>query len=364
MIKGIKEIRGNKGEWSEIYALFKLLGDKQLFEGDAALNKTEGLFYPIIKIIRNESGGNFAYELKDDLVIISGDKEELIKISAQDFVHQASKLLAKIQGSKGAFSIPDVEDFMREAHCQTLRAKSTSKTDIRIVIHDPKINRDAELGFSIKSQLGAKATLLNAGRTTNFIYQVCDLRGDQEAMEEINKIDTRSKIKDRLGEIEKRGGKLKFTTLEHGIFKNNLILIDSFLPDILAEALKTFFTTDLTSMKELTENINENNPLGYDKQSAHAFYEYKIKRFLIDIALGMTPSKVWTGVYDATGGYLVVKSNGDVLCYHVYNRNQLEDYLFNNTKLETAASGKHEFGKIYQEDGLFYFKLNLQIRFL
>jgi hypothetical protein len=46
-------LTGNKGEWSEIYALFKLLGDKNLFAGDADLKKVENLFYPIIKIIRN-----------------------------------------------------------------------------------------------------------------------------------------------------------------------------------------------------------------------------------------------------------------------------------------------------------------------
>jgi len=92
--------------------------------------------------------------------------------------------------------------------------------------------------------------------------------------------------------------------------------------------------------------------------------KYKIKRFLTDVALGMTPSKVWTGIYDATGGYLVVKENGDILCYHIYNRNQFEDYLFCNTKLETASSTRHEFGNIYQENGKFYFKLNLQIRFI
>jgi len=84
---------------------------------------------------------------------------------------------------------------------------------------------------------------------------------------------------------------------------------------------------------------------------------------LTDIALGMTPSKVWSGIYDATGGYLIVKENGDVLCYHIYNRNHFEDYLFNNTKLETASSTRHEFGNLYEKNGQFYFKLNLQIRF-
>lgn len=159
------------------------------------------------------------------------------------------------------------------------------------------------------------------------------------------------------------GGKLSFTTLEHGVFKNNLVLIDSLLPNILADIIKTFFTSDLSAIEELTSNINETNPLNYDTTFAHTFYEYKIKRFLTDVALGMTPSKVWSGIYDATGGYLIVKENGDVLCYHIYNKNQFEDYLFANTKLETASSTRHEFGKIYEEDGQLFFKLNLQIRF-
>jgi len=58
-----------------------------------------------------------------------------------------------------------------------------------------------------------------------------------------------------------------------------------------------------------------------------------------------------------------LKENGDVLCYHIYNRNQFEDYLFANTKLETANSTRHEFGKIFCENEKYYFKLNLQIRF-
>jgi hypothetical protein len=76
------------------------------------------------------------------------------------------------------------------------------------------------------------------------------------------------------------------------------------------------------------------------------------------------PSKVWTGQYDATGGYLIIKENGDVLCYHIYNRNEFENYLFNNTKLDTASSSRHDFGTVYEENGELYFKLNLQIRFI
>jgi len=52
-----------------------------------------------------------------------------------------------------------------------------------------------------------------------------------------------------------------------------------------------------------------------------------------------------------TEGSLIVKENGEVLCYHIYNRNQYEDYLFLNTKLETASSERHDFGKLYQNKG-------------
>jgi HpaII restriction endonuclease len=109
-------LSGNKGEWSEVYALFKLLGDKQLFAGDADLNKVEELFYPIIKIIRNESGGNFEYEIFGDLIIISGDIEEL-RIPVKTFAEQANFLLAKMKSSKGSFEISETEIFMRSIYC-------------------------------------------------------------------------------------------------------------------------------------------------------------------------------------------------------------------------------------------------------
>jgi type II restriction enzyme len=217
-------ITGNKGEWSEIYALFKLLGDKNLFAGDANLNKIEELFYPIIKIIRVENDGNFEYEINGDLVIISGGIEEL-RIPVKTFLLKSADLLAQIKGSTGAFSIPEVETFMKSLNIQTLKAKSTSKTDIRIVIHDQRISQTAELGFSIKSQLGNEATLLNAGKTTNFIYQVINFKPARNEIDSINEIDSKSKIKDRIEDIKSKGGHLKFSNLEQDIFKNNLILI-------------------------------------------------------------------------------------------------------------------------------------------
>ena len=135
------------------------------------------------------------------------------------------------------------------------------------------------------------------------------------------------------------------------------------MPEILSEVMLTYFSTRYSSLIDLTKLIRDRNPLNFDMQHGHKFYEYKVKHFLTDIALGMTGSKVWSGVYDVTGGYLIVKNDGEVLCYHIYNRNQFEDYLFANTKLETPSSTRHEFGTLYEEDGQLNFALNLQIRF-
>ena len=50
-------IKGNKGEWSEIYVLLRLLADGKIYAADSDLNKLEDIYFPIIKIIREEIKG-------------------------------------------------------------------------------------------------------------------------------------------------------------------------------------------------------------------------------------------------------------------------------------------------------------------
>ena len=340
-------ITGNKGEWSEVYTLLKVISDKQLFAGDSNLKKIETLIFPIIKVLRDETNGTFEFSYDNDLVIVKNGEKE-IRVSVLEFQKQAHFLLTKLkEKTNTTFLIPEIENFINSFDSHSLKAKSSVKSDIRIVIHDQRAGTNPELGFSIKSQLGGASTLLNAGKTTNFIFKINNLGLSQNQILEINEIETRSKIKDRIEKITELGGILEFQKTESSVFGNNLVLIDSALPKIIAESLHLFFTSTFSSVLELTSKISIANPLEYNLETNHPFYSYKIKRFLTDIALGMMPSKVWTGELDATGGYLIVKENGEVLCYHIYNRNEFEDYLFTNTKLETASSTRHEFGKIY-----------------
>lgn len=357
-------LTGNKGEWSEIYALLKVIADQQLFGGDGSLSHVHGLVYPIREVIRMESGNkqSFIYK-KDDVVISLNGKTYKLKLA--DIKSHAKQLLLEIKKAKGSsFNIAATEKFIRTFGSKSLKADSTAKEDLKIVIHDQVLGTTPELGFSIKSQLGKASTLLNPGKTTNFVFQIKNFVPTPAFIKTTNKIDTRSKIQDRLKAIEAAGGKLHFTNTAKKTFGNNLILIDSSLPEIVASIIYEFFSSSSNKMKDLIKKVSSKNPIDFDSTQSHPFYTYKIKRLLTDVALGMMPSKVWDGKLNATGGYLVVKEDGDVLCYHIYNRNDFEDYLFENTRLDTASSTRYEFGDIYEEDGQFYFNLNLQIRFI
>lgn len=357
-------ITGNKGEWSEIYVLFKLLGEKKVFAGDGNLNKIEQIVYPILKILRDEQDAHYDYSVNDDIVIVSEDGTELLRKGIAEFLEASRNLLSIIRSSTGSFCAPSIEQFMSEIHCNTLKAKSDDKTDITIVIHDLRTGMTPKLGFSIKSQLGNNSTLFNASKNTNFTYKIQGHTFSDEEINTINSIESKYKIVDRLREITRFGGTLHFVGIDDSICRNNFVLIDSCLPRIMGDILLESFLSNRKRVSDLTEIVAGDNPIGYDMSYNQKYYEHKVKNFLVAAALGMMPHTPWNGTYEANGGYLVVKEDGDVLCYHFYDRNLFEDYLFYNTKLETPSSGRHQFGKIFKDGDNQYFKLNLQVRFV
>ena len=356
-------LTGNKGEWSELYALFRLLGEGKVHAGDADLNKLD-LYYPILNIIREEEK---KYEYKpnqeQNIVVIDEDGNEYARISMDKFMEESTKLLDSIKGagSQRSFEVPDAECFMGQIGCTKIKAPSQDKADIHIVIHDLRTNMTPLLGFSIKSQLGSESTLLNATKATNITYRVegCDI--SDEMIAEINSIEDHLP---RMKALIDKGLHLEYSDIEHQTFKNNLLFLDTCMPNFIASCLVCDSMPNSTSnIKDTVEIVAAQNPFGFTGYVV-AFYEHKMKVLLIDAALGMTPAKEWKGHYDANGGYLVVKKDGDIVCYHFYDRNDVEDYLYNNTRFERGSRTRHEFGSLYRaDDGKVYIKLNLQIRF-
>lgn len=240
---------------------------------------------------------------------------------------------------------------------------SSDKTDIHIVLHDQRTRMNNNLGFSIKSQLGGDSTLLNASGATNFTYRVVGADFSDEEIEKINAIATRTKIIDRVDAIRRKGADLQFDHVDNSTFRSNLAMLDNGLAPTIAQLLVEQFNTGERNFVGLIKPLAESNPLGFDMEDKEDMYIYKLKHLLTSAALGMMPSKKWTGRYDANGGYLVVKRDGEILCYHFYDKNRFEDFLFANAYLERGKTRKHGYASLYRgEDGNVYFKLNLQIR--
>lgn len=336
-----------------------------LFSIKENLNKIQDLFYPIIMILRQEKEGNFNYKLQDkDVVIQTPEGEELLRIPALVFLSEAEKLLNAINEHDGSFAIPQIENFMNRIYCHSLKAKSSDKTDIKIILHDRRTKINSEMGFSIKSQLGGNSTLLNASKATNFNFKIEGTIFSDKDITNINSLNPlRNKVIKRVDAIKKKGGILVFDKVDNPIFRNNLIMLDGDLPIIISHLLLEQLNTGISTLKELAEKLAEINPLNYDVSQASPFYTYKIKHLLTSTALGMMPATPWNGQFDANGGYLVVKKDGEILCYHFYDRNRFEDYLFSNAYLERSSTSRHEYASIIKEEnGTLSFKLNFQVR--
>ena len=211
-------------------------------------------------------------------------------------------------------------------------------------------------------QVGKPSTLINASKSTNFIFEITGNINDN-VMNKFNELSS-EKIKNGLKFLESEGCDTTYYSMENEIFESNLKLIDGDLPKICAYMLMKYYGEGVKIISKSIEVLEKDNPLKYDLTNGHPFYSYKFKKFLSDSALGMIPSKVWNGTADATGGYIIVREDGEVLCYHLFNRNEFETYLIKNTKFETPSRTRHCFGSIYKEEDRYYIKLNLQVRFI
>lgn len=356
-----KEVRmsGNKGEWSELYVFMKLLSQGRVYAANEKVERIDEVNYPILKIMREEIKGRIIdYVINDQEISIEIQSDKILSVDRKEMEKQANILLKNIASHSGSFELEEIAEFANGIKVTKLKAPSADTTDISMQIKDIHTNFIRNVGFSIKSEVGNAPTLLNAGQTTNFIYKVTGLSRIQ--MEEINSINTRTKIKDRMFKIAELGGKIQYYDMNHTGFKRNLIMVDSSMPEIIGNMLLYYYSEDVKECDKLVNMLGDRDPLGYGDSM---MYTYKFKKFLCSCALGMKPAKPWDGLDEANGGYIIVKANGEILAYHIYNRNFFEQYLLDNTVLDRASTSRHEYMSLYEENNEIFIKLNLQVRF-
>ena len=413
---------GNKGEWAEVYAFFRLLGKPLLRQCDENLETSTEEDGSETGIVRFNKIFRRAHKDQEPLCYVLDEKENqwtLISngiskvVSAKECDKQADKLLSDIQGWKEGRTkhFRDSYEFLSQQLLSTsIKAKSEEKQDIALGIKEKISGSSVPCGFSIKSLFGSRPTLLNPSRPASLTYKISGI--DEETANKIQGYSVRTleykKVKDGwipsiVYRIREAGGSLELHSM-HETFEKNMEFIDTRMAEILSyyvleayaeKPKETRHRTNSLNISDITKQVSEANPLELSERNKGILYEYKIKRFLEAVALGLTPATEWNGEEDASGGYIIVKENGDLVAFLIYDRALLLKYLFNHTKLEHPDFGKLNnqkdgnkavgsetgkwkkqngrkakreqptpIGRIFEKNGELFITLPLQIRFV
>ena len=350
-----------KREWCELYTFFRLLTEGKVTLGTAKAKKGE-INWPIAMIQREEHDGTRCYYIEKEMVRIKGENSEK-SVPREDFGTVADLILQAVKSSsEDEVASPDgVEEFLDEVAIFDLEAKTEDRTDFYIAFWHPEAPLS---GFSVRSRLGAMNPLLDGGRAANLKLEQSGVKFATPTVNKINALpEAPNEVAERMLLIERLGGVLKYSDVADRVFRSNLLMIDLHFPRVLTEMVRIMHLDDITRISELTEVIKQMNPLKIKDElvNKHGFYEFKVKQFLMALALSMRPAKIYTGQDSAVEGILLMDGSGEVLCYHKSEKPVMEDFLFLNTRLEKGSLDKDKYGFLERENGTYYFKLNAKI---
>lgn len=358
--KGVMLSTKNKGEWTELYSFLKLIHDRVFMLADKDLDAIPQHAVKVTKVTTLNISEQCFLEEKDCVLVKNELTGSETKVNVSSFLNAAvlDQLAQSIKSGSRTFHIPEFDMIQNQLGISIIKGgASHQKADIVLDIEHRDFKKTNE-GFGIKSYLGSKPTLLNASGNTNFIFQVNGL--DAQKIDEINAIQTRTKLKDRIHAIQILGGVFSFANVETDTMAYNLDMVDHIMPELLSKMLLAFFIHRTSHIKDNLEHVFQSGEtFGTDL----AALQVKIKRLLTSVLLGFFAGKKWDGKY-VSNGTIVVKENGEQVGFHIIDKDSLEDYLFENIKFDTPSTTRHRYGSLIAEnDGKMYFKLNLQLRF-
>ena len=341
-----KEYTANKGEWSESYTFLKLIADEKIKLCDENLNSINKEFN-ILKL----STLNINKELNIPL-----DKKKITQSDIDKFKEEI------LNGEGNSFEIKFAEKLFKQIKVELRKGgNAKQKSDILISLANEAFKNEL-VGFSIKSYLGSAPTLLNASTKTNFIYEILDF--DEKDLKEINNINTKNKIRDRLKLIKSKGYLINFVKVEDKTLQHNIRKIGKDVDEILSSCLLNSYLEEnskkkISNLYEIFKKYKNNDDSYFDIQKD------KIKELLISSMLGFIPGSIWDGTFSAKGS-IIVKDDGNLVMFHIKeNLEDLKNFLFENIKFDTPSTSRYKQGLVYKSaSNSFQINLNLQLRFI
>lgn len=376
----------NIGEWSEMYIFFKLMSDRKVYVADKDMNRLKDVFLNIISIIREENKGKEYRYFTGDVVKITLNGEEVATVDSSHFTDNAKKVWDMIISKKDTtFSDQEVIDFLSSIFIQNISSPAQKKSeffggtaDIVLDTMDYRSGVNQIMGFSCKSDIDAAATLFNAsGDNTNFEYEIVG-NFDDEKMNAFNgmfhevtkKGATKYEVAtgDRMRYLKECGVDLRFVNPVKDVARQNLVRCGGMeMPKILGGMLKYYYFecgAASVGVEDAIKYLADTDYVGYGFDDLYDTYRVKISTLLYAMFTGLRFSKPWSGRSDVSGGYIVVKRDGDVVAFHSCIADEFKDFLIDKLKFEGPSCTRHKYMEIYKkDDGKYYLKLALQFRF-
>lgn len=378
-------LRGNKGEWSEIYIFLKLLEDGKVCAADKNMQKVAERYLKILKIFREEiEGHRLAYIPGEQVEVFEGDVRACEPVGLKEVCEARSRVWSLIESTpRGLISDSDVQGFLRRICIAKLKSPAEDSgyfggtKDIVLQVHDYTTSFDSILGFSCKSEFSAQATLFNASKdNTNFLFRVDGGMDDALAAEFNSLFDARGGKKvvataRRMRLLKEHGCSLTFVRAVSATAERNLRMVGGRdLAAMVAEMLRHYYfdgegAASYSPVSCLVDWLSSKSLAGEDEPGdVKDVCRYQISHLLYAMFTGMRLGTPWSGRTSVCGGYIVARDDGEVLAYHTCIADEFKDFLIQRLALEQPSHGRHLSLTVEKDDdGCFYVKLPLQIRF-
>ena len=367
-------ISANRGEHSELLAFLRILHGGTVQVADKAGEPRHSWLK--ISAIERPSDPGRRYVIRDDNVIVMDESaKEIAVVSKANIKSIADGLYLQIKSAAGAsFYCASSDEAFQVLKLVGAKAASTVKSDLFLEVVSPVFQGEVlSLGFSVKSELGGLPTLLNAG-ATQFQYRIVGCSADDALA--VQEAVPRNKDKDYPGPMRlmpalaMSNARVVFESVVDPVFEQNLKMIDTSFPRILAGTLMHAYLGGELALEDAVRSpalLDElSKVLSLPLPMVERIVKHKIKELLRQSALGMNPGRQWEGQVEAHGGWIIVKENGDIVCFHLINDDDFRDYLLARTKFDTPSMSRHEAGYVYRQgdSSEAKIKLSLQVRFV
>ncbi len=353
-----------KKDWSELYVFFRILADGKIRKGAVKNFPEEGEYLPVVLVRREEHDGTRDYHIEEQEIWIKGEKGEA-RFPREEFGLAAGIIFRAIKKAEGEeVEAPEgIEEFLDALKILNIASVTNDRTDFHIGYYAGNLPLQ---GMVVRSRIGKAVPLLDGSRSANVKLELSGVKFSVPTVNKVNAVSGPFEVTERLNLIERLGGVLKYADVADKVFRCNLQMIDLHFPRILTEMARVMHLEGITRVDELTGRIREINPLKIKEELIvkHAFYEYKMKQFLVAAALGMRPAKIYNGTDSAVTGFILLDGNGEIYNYHKWDKETLEEFLYRNTRLERGDTGKDKYGFLERENRIWYFKLNIKVGLL